>query len=101
MFLVFIASIPAAGSTLPPIRRDPRALAPRVMRLGHEANCSSRSSVEVRMSGAIPPLPHTPSNLYLTATIHGIQMTPQFVPQTFLTYHSLFISDEKAHYLML
>jgi len=57
MFLVFIASIPTAGSTLPPVQWESRALAPKVMRLGHEA----RSSVAVRMSGTIPPLPRTPS----------------------------------------
>ena len=61
MFLVFIASIPAADRTLTPIQQEPRALAPGVMRLGHEADCLSRSSVAVRINAAIPPLPHTPS----------------------------------------
>lgn len=61
MFLVFIAPIPTAGYTPPPVQRESRALAPRVMRLGQEADCSPRSSVAVRMSGTTPPLRHTPS----------------------------------------
>jgi hypothetical protein len=61
MFLLCKASRLAAGLTQPPDQWKPRAIFPRIMRLGREADCSPRSNVEVRMSGAIPPLPHTPS----------------------------------------
>jgi hypothetical protein len=35
-------------------------LLPRVKRVGREADHSPPTSVEVKNSGAVPPLPHTP-----------------------------------------
>jgi hypothetical protein len=57
IFLFTTASRPALGPTQPPIQWVPGALSLGVKRPGREADQSPVSSAEVRMRGAIPPLP--------------------------------------------
>jgi hypothetical protein len=52
----------ALGPTQPPIQWVPGALSLEIRWPGREADHSLPSSVEVKMSGAIPPLPNTPSS---------------------------------------
>jgi hypothetical protein len=61
IFLFSTVSRPALGPTQPPFRWVPRAISPRVKRLGREADHSPPSSAEVNNDGAIPPLPHMSS----------------------------------------
>jgi hypothetical protein len=61
IFLFTTASRPALGLTQPPIQWVPGALSLGVKRPGHEADDSFPSSAEVKMRGAIRPLPNTPS----------------------------------------
>jgi hypothetical protein len=56
----FTAARPVPGPTQPPVQRVPGALSPGVKRSGREAD-HSPSSAEVKNSGAILPLFHTPS----------------------------------------
>jgi hypothetical protein len=56
------ASIPALGSTQPPIQRVPGALYPRVKRQRREAEHLPQTSAEgQKYIGSIHPLPHTSS----------------------------------------
>jgi len=61
IFLFITASKQALGPTQHPIQRVPGALSLGVNRSGREAEHSLPSSAEVKMRGAIPPLPNTPS----------------------------------------
>jgi hypothetical protein len=54
-------SRPALGPTQPPIQWVPGVLSMGVKRPGRGADHSPPSSAEVRMNGAIPPLPNTSS----------------------------------------
>lgn len=55
------ASRPSPGTTQPPIQSTPLAVSLDVMRLGHEADYSYHLVPRLRISGAVPPLPHKPS----------------------------------------
>jgi hypothetical protein len=57
LFLFITASRPAVGPTQPPMRWVPRALFLGIKRPGREADHSPSSDSEVKMCGAIPPLP--------------------------------------------
>jgi hypothetical protein len=57
MFLFTTASRPALVLTQLPIQWVPEAPSLRAKRPGREADHSPPSSVEVKMHGAIPPLP--------------------------------------------
>jgi hypothetical protein len=57
-----MSSVPALGSTLPPIQWIPGVLPTGVKRPGREADHSLPASAEVKkMWISIHPLPHTPS----------------------------------------
>jgi hypothetical protein len=61
-FLFSTSSIPAAGSTQPPIQLVPRALSPGLQRPGHEADHSPPTSAEVKkMWSYTSSPPQTPS----------------------------------------
>jgi hypothetical protein len=63
IFLFSITSIPALGSTQPPVQWVPGAVSPWVKLLGCEADHSLPPSAKVKNDEAILPLPHTPSGL--------------------------------------
>jgi hypothetical protein len=57
MFLFVTASRPALGPTQPPAQCVPGALFPEVKSPGNEDTHSPLSGADVKMHGAIPPLP--------------------------------------------
>jgi hypothetical protein len=61
IFFFSKSSRPALGSTQPPIQCVPRAVSSGVKRPGREADHSPPTSAEVKESGSIHPLLHTPS----------------------------------------
>jgi hypothetical protein len=60
IFLLYTASRLALGPAQPPIQWVPWVF-PGVKRPGRAADHSPPSSAKVKNTGAIPPLPHTPS----------------------------------------
>jgi hypothetical protein len=61
IFLFFIASRSALGTTQPPIQWIPETVSPGVKRWEREAEHSPPSGAEVKDGEAIPPLPHSSS----------------------------------------
>jgi hypothetical protein len=61
IFHLITASRPALGPPQPPIQWVPGPLSLGVKRPEREANHSPPSSAEIKLRGAIPPLPNTPS----------------------------------------
>jgi hypothetical protein len=61
IILFTTASRPALGPTQPPIQLVQGTLSLGVKRPKREADHSPSSSAEVKIRGAITPLPHTPS----------------------------------------
>jgi hypothetical protein len=59
-FLYSTTTRPALGPTQPPIQWLPGVLSPGVKRPEREAHHSRSSSTEVKNSGAVLSLPHTP-----------------------------------------
>jgi hypothetical protein len=56
-----MSSIPALGSTQPPIQWAPGAVSPGLKRPGREADHSPPTSARSRKYGSVPPLPQMPS----------------------------------------
>jgi hypothetical protein len=87
MFLYTTESRTALGLTQSPIQWVPGALSLRVKQQEREADYSPPPSAEVRMRGAIPPLPQYAFMAWCSAKAQG-QL--YFLPYVFVTPDLLF-----------